>query len=249
MDANRANSQNFRDPSKIIAGAATIAWRTGANQSWTGCCQHLPFGLGEILKQHRDAGSVDHDKMDDMSNWRQAPIKEGVRDWTARLTLHARWLRTVITTRSGDAAATDEIYQEIALLTVRNNPDVPEAKVAPWLYQVAVRQALTHRRRLGRQRKLRQRLAVDQSSRADEVADPLIWLMADERQQLIRRAVEQLHAKDAELLLLKYTEDWTYHDLVEHLGISHSAVETRLHRARQRLREALIALEVTEATI
>jgi RNA polymerase sigma-70 factor (ECF subfamily) len=199
--------------------------------------------------QHRDAGSVYHDKMDDMSNWRQAPIKEGVRDWTARLALHARWLRTVITTRSGDAAATDEIYQEIALLTVRNNPDVPEAKVAPWLYQVAVRQALTHRRRLGRQRKLRQRLAVDQPSRTDDLADPLIWLMADERQQLIRRAVEQLHAKDAELLLLKYTEDWTYHDLVEHLGISHSAVETRLHRARQRLREALIALEVTEATV
>ena len=31
------------------------------------------------------------------------------------------------------------------------------------------------------------------------------------------------------------------HDLAAHLGISHSAVETRLHRARQRLRVALIA--------
>jgi RNA polymerase sigma factor (sigma-70 family) len=182
-----------------------------------------------------------------MSEWRQLPGHEK-RDWTARLTLHARWLRTVITTRSGDAAATDEIYQEIALVTVRNNPDVPEAKVAPWLYRVAVRQALSHRRRLGRQRKLRQRLAVELPSQTDGIADPLVWLLADERQQLIRRAVDQLHAKDAELLLLKYTEDWTYHDLVEHLGISHSAVETRLHRARQRLREALIALEVTEAT-
>ncbi len=183
-----------------------------------------------------------------MSEWRQLPGHNEKRDWTARLTLHARWLRTVITTRSGDAAATDEIYQEIALVTVRNNPDVPEAKVAPWLYRVAVRQALSHRRRLGRQRKLRQRLAVELPSQTDGIADPLVWLLADERQQLIRRAVDQLHAKDAELLLLKYTEDWTYHDLVEHLGISHSAVETRLHRARQRLREALIALEVTEAT-
>jgi RNA polymerase sigma-70 factor (ECF subfamily) len=54
--------------------------------------------------------------------------------------------------------------------------------------------------------------------------------------------------KDAELLLLKYTEGWSYHDLVSHLGISHSAVETRLHRARQRLRDALIALEVLEPT-
>ncbi len=183
-----------------------------------------------------------------MSKWRQLPGHNEKRDWTARLTLHARWLRTVITTRSGDPGATDEIYQDIALATVRNNPDVPEAKVAPWLYRVAVRQALSHRRRLGRQRKLRQRLSVEMPSQTDGIADPLIWLLADERQQLIRRAVDQLHAKDAELLLLKYTEDWTYHDLVEHLGISHSAVETRLHRARQRLREALIALEVTEAT-
>jgi len=34
--------------------------------------------------------------------------------------------------------------------------------------------------------------------------------------------------------MLKYAEDWSYHALAEHLGISHSAVEARLHRARQR---------------
>jgi RNA polymerase sigma-70 factor (ECF subfamily) len=55
-----------------------------------------------------------------------------------------------------------------------------------------------------------------------------------------------LNSKDAELLLLKYTEDWSYHELAAHLGISHSAVETRLHRARQRLRAELIAAEVLE---
>ena len=36
--------------------------------------------------------------------------------------------------------------------------------------------------------------------------------------------------------MLKYTEDWSYRALAEHLGISESAVETRLHRARGRLR-------------
>ena len=185
-----------------------------------------------------------------MSDWHQSPGREANgRDWSARLVLHARWLRTVISARSGDAGATDEIYQEIALAAVRQNPDVPDAKVAPWLYRLAVRQALLHRRRLGRQRRLRQRLAVDPSPGMDETLDPLDWLLADERQQLIRRAVGQLHAKDAELLLLKYTEDWSYHDLAAHLGISHSAVETRLHRARQRLRLALIALEVMESML
>lgn len=167
-------------------------------------------------------------------------------DWPARLTLHARWLRTVILARSGDAGATDEIFQEIVLAVVRQNPDIPEPKIAPWLYGLAVRQSLLHRRRLGRQRKLRQRLRGEAPAEGDDSLDPLIWLLADERQQLIRRAMEQLHAKDAELLLLKYTEDWSYHELAAHLGISHSAVETRLHRARQRLRGALVALEVME---
>jgi RNA polymerase sigma-70 factor (ECF subfamily) len=184
-----------------------------------------------------------------MNEWRRATDTDVAgRDWSGRLSDHARWLKTVITARSGDAQAAEEIFQEIALATVRQNPDVPDARVAPWLYRLAVRQSLLHRRRLGRQRKLRQRLLVDQASALDAGLDPLVWLVAHERQQLIRRAVERLHAKDAELLLLKYTEDWSYHELSAHLGISHSAVETRLHRARERLRVALMALEVVEST-
>lgn len=187
------------------------------------------------------------DRVDVMSGWRQTQSTEANgRDWSARLTFHARWLRTVIMARSGDAGAVDEIYQEIALAAVRQNPDLPDDRVAPWLYRVAVRQSLLHRRRLGRRRKLRERLIPEFPVGTDESVDPLIWLLADERQQLIRRAVSQLHAKDAELLLLKYSEDWTYHELASHLGIGHSAVETRLHRARERLRSALIALEVME---
>ena len=47
--------------------------------------------------------------------------------------------------------------------------------------------------------------------------------------------------------MLKYTENWSYRQLVEHLGISNSAVESRLHRARQRLRDELTAAEVVES--
>ena len=45
--------------------------------------------------------------------------------------------------------------------------------------------------------------------------------------------------------MLKYSEDWSYPDgLADHLGISHSAVEARLHRARQRLRTELASVDV-----
>lgn len=173
--------------------------------------------------------------------------------WSARLARHARWLRTVIAARAGDVSAVDEIYQEVSLAVVRQatvpleGAVVSEESVAPWLYRVAVRQALLYRRGLGRQRRLKRSFAVDRSAETDASLDPLVWLLCDERRRLIRRAMERLNAKDSELLLLKYTEDWSYHDLAAHLGVSHSAVETRLHRARQRLRVELVALEVVEA--
>ena len=62
-------------------------------------------------------------------------------------------------------------------------------------------------------------------------------------------AIKRLVRRDAEILLLKYTEDWSYRELAEHLGISESAVEARLHRARQRLRSELAVLDVVEADV
>ena len=50
-----------------------------------------------------------------------------------------------------------------------------------------------------------------------------------------------------EILLLKYTEDWSYREIARQLGVSDSAIEARLHRARKRLRVELTALEVIEA--
>ncbi len=78
------------------------------------------------------------------------------------------------------------------------------------------------------------------------LADPLDWLLADERRRLVRTAIGQLRPRDAEILLLKYQEDWNYAQLAAHLGVSTSAVEARLHRARERLRQQLSALELAE---
>lgn len=174
-------------------------------------------------------------------------------DWPASLEQHRRWLRTVVYARLGDALATDEVWQEIALAVIRSprQPTDPQ-KVPPWLYRVAVWQALLYRRAAGRRRKLLQRYAARGGEAPGQAAgngpegDPLDWLLAVERRQLVRRALAELKPRDAEILLLKYTEDWTYRHLAEHLGLSESAVEARLHRARGRLRKSLLAREVVE---
>ena len=139
--------------------------------------------------------------------------------------------------------------QEVSLAAVRQQaPLADPSKVAPWLYRLAVTQSLLYRRKQGRRRRLTDQYAERTRPREEDARepDPLDWLLADERRSLIRRAVARLVKRDAEILLLKYTEDWSYRELAQHLGVSQTALQARLHRARQRLRDELAALEVVE---
>lgn len=176
------------------------------------------------------------------------PARRPSIDWPAALAEHDRWLRTVVYARVGESEAVGEVLQEVALAAVRQKAPLSDpTKVAPWLYRLAVVQSLLYRRRKGRQRKLLDRYAARQATADDRVAaDPLEWLLADERRRQVRQAVERLPSRDAELLLLKYTEDWSYRQLADHLGTTTSAIESRLHRARQKLRDELSKLEVAE---
>ncbi len=172
-------------------------------------------------------------------------------DWAAELAKHERWLRTVIAARLGEPQAVDEVMQEVAVAAVEQKAPIEDRnKIAPWLYRLAVTQSLLYRRKMGRKRKLTDRYAerFQPTERDTRQEDPLGWLLAEERRGQIREAMEQLPQRDAEILMLKYTQQWSYKDLAEHLGISESAVEARLHRARKRLRSQLAAKNVIEVS-
>ena len=152
-------------------------------------------------------------------------------DWHAELQRHQRWLRTVILARLGEPAAVEDVFQDVALAAVRQAAPISDAaKVAPWLYRLAVRQVLLFRRRMGRRRKLIDRYVQRMPAESLAVAvpaDPLQWLLARERRELVRLALRQLRDGDAEILMLKYCENWSYRDIARHLALSHSAVEAR----------------------
>jgi RNA polymerase sigma-70 factor (ECF subfamily) len=169
-------------------------------------------------------------------------------DWAAALAAHDRWLRMAVLARLGERQAVDEVMQEVALAVVVGQGRLADpANVAAWLYRVAVRQALLYRRRRGRQHRLVDRAArLGRDDDGARASDPLAWLLLDERQRLVREALRRLPPRDAEILLLKYTEGWSYRDLAEHLGVSPSAVEARLHRGRRRLREELARSNLIE---
>lgn len=165
----------------------------------------------------------------------------GTINWSAILAEHGRWLRTVIRARIGGSQGVDEVLQEVSLAAVAQRAPISDpSRIGSWLYGLAVRQALLYRRAQGRRRKREDCYAKRSGSRTTSgSSDPLEWLVSTERDRLVRLAVDELSPKDRELLLLKYTEDWSYRELAERLGLSESAIEARLHRARARLRSKL----------
>jgi RNA polymerase sigma-70 factor (ECF subfamily) len=177
-------------------------------------------------------------------------MKQLAIDWTAAFAQHARWLRTVVLARVREPQAVDDVMQEVALAAIKQQaPLADPSKVAPWLYRLAVLQALLYRRRCGRRRGLHGRYAERLERGEIDLSpppDPLHWLLSEEREELVRQALSRLAGRDAEILLLKYTEGWNYHQIASHLGVGHAAVEARLHRARGRLRQELAALNVVE---
>lgn len=171
---------------------------------------------------------------------------QGSIDWNAELARHGRWLRTVIAARCQEMQAVDDVMQNVSIAAIKQPTPLRDAsKVAPWLYQVAVRQSLMYRRKHGRRRNLERRYAesIATEPQRNIEPNPLDWLLATERQDLVRKAVHKLNPKDAEILMLKYTEDWTYQQIAEHLDTTESAVESRLHRARKKLRAVIATLE------
>lgn len=167
----------------------------------------------------------------------------------AAFSRHERWLRTVVLSQLAEPQAVDEVMQEVALAVAARKPATAEpTHWLPWLYRVAVRQALLYRRKLGRERRRVERYAAQalRTTRGPAAYDPLALLLDRERRERIRTAMGRLHRRDAEILLLKYSEGWSYRELAEHLGLGESTVQARLHRARKRLRAELARLQVIE---
>ena len=167
-------------------------------------------------------------------------------DWGATLTEHERWLRRVVAARLDEPQAVDEVMQDVALAAVaQRSPLLDPARAAVWLYRLAVRHVLIYRRRTGRHRSLVDRYAARRApGESGAFISPLAWLVHDERRQLVQTALKRLPKRDAELLILKYSEGFAARVIAERLGATVSTIEVRLHRARQRLRAELAALAV-----
>ena len=158
---------------------------------------------------------------------------------------HESWLRTVVRSRLREPEAVEDVMQNIAMAIVKQNQALQEVnRLGAWLYQVAIRQVLMYRRAKGRKRKLHGRLLEGFAVpiQHDSCATPEQHVIAAETQQNVRLAMDELNELDRQILMLKYSEDWSYRQLAELLGVKEDTVEYRLTKARKNMRRSLLRL-------
>lgn len=130
--------------------------------------------------------------------------------------------------RRADPASADDVLGDVLLVLWRRLDDVPTENPLPWVYGVARGCLANQRRSAARQERLVHRLA---QVRADDAPDD-----GD-----LAEALAALPLDDGEVLRLWAWEQLPPREIAVALGISANAASIRLHRAKKRLRQLLMA--------
>jgi RNA polymerase sigma-70 factor (ECF subfamily) len=148
------------------------------------------------------------------------------------------WLRGWLAARlSGrDAAEADDLCQEVLLRALRSARALRDPERFPgWLYRIAANVLHDYLRQKARRRRLVRSLEV-------EVEDPRDAAAAVDLGEELKEALGAVLALPAtyrEPMLLKHVEDLSYAEIGKILGLSQNAVQVRIFRAREMLRQKL----------
>lgn len=138
----------------------------------------------------------------------------------------------------GEVGAARDVAQEAFLEAHRSIRKLRDpAKFGQWVYGIARLRAIYLLRR--RKRGLAALQARGDIERAREVETPLEDMLRRERCEGIRKALFQIKAEYREVLMLKYVDGKSYEDIAKMLNISVAAVDKRLLRGKEMLRETL----------
>ena len=138
-----------------------------------------------------------------------------------------------------DRSETEDIVQEV-FFKVHRKIHSFEGKSAfyTWLYRVSLNTASDHlKKRRNRQSKSLEELPGFDVQ--DECDDPDTRISRDELRKALAQAVSELPDKYRDVLVLREYEQRSYEEISEILECSKGTVESRLFRARGRLREKM----------
>lgn len=149
----------------------------------------------------------------------------------------------------GDQDEAEDIAQETFLKVYLSAKSYkPKAELFTYLYTIATNLALN---RLRKKRRVRWfsldafrengEEGVEPEIPTDPEDQPDLSLERAEREAVVRRALDALPPAQKTAVILSRYEGLSYKQIAEVMDISVSAVESKLHRAKQTLRKELIA--------
>ncbi len=145
-----------------------------------------------------------------------------------------------------DAADAADVSQEVFMKAFRGIRSFRRgSSLKTWLYRIAVREALNHRRWCWRHH--RQQVSIDSENEEgqrtidleDLDATPFEKLAALETQTVIRNALASVPEQYRSAVILRDLEGLAYEEISEVLDVSVGTVKSRILRGRRALREIL----------
>jgi len=145
-----------------------------------------------------------------------------------------------------DPADAADVTQEVFLRAFRGIHGFRRSSsLKTWLYRIAVRQALNHRRWFWRHH--RNQVSIDSEAGGknsaldlkDADATPFEQLECREKQSTVRRALAEVPAVFRSAVILRDLEGMSYEEVAEVLEVSVGTVKSRILRGRRLLKEIL----------
>ena len=175
-------------------------------------------------------------------------------DWTRRLAqgdeeawrwFHQRYYLPLLryaAQRTGNPSNASEIVQQGYLRVARHiRPFAAEGDFWNWLCCVVRCAAVDHGRNASRRMVLLEKWAHWRAAQASEEAQ---WpASAPPTSALVEEALGKLPRDEAALLRRKYCDGWSTQELAADLDATPKAIENRLARLRERLREIILNLQ------
>jgi RNA polymerase sigma-70 factor (ECF subfamily) len=147
-------------------------------------------------------------------------------------------LRGYLYRRLGSSAA-DEVAAETFAVAFRRWGDLdPSRPVRPWLYGIAANLLRHHWRKERRMLRAYARFGLDPIFEQDE-EESVERADAKAQNRALAAALAELRPVEREILLLHAWADLTDTEIAEALALPIGTVKSRLHRARERMRNRL----------
>lgn len=145
----------------------------------------------------------------------------------------------------GSREAAEDIAQEVFIKIYHKlSQYTPETSFYAWVYRMTTNTCIDEIRK----KKLYKFISLDfltedgleSISPKKEQTPPVSEFQEDERNEVVRKALQLLKPEHREVLVLREYDNFGYNEIAEALGISVAAVKSRIFRARSELRDVLL---------